>query len=749
MKKYMQDDNKYSMMLGGIVAIIILIVSVYSSVSQKRMEKYVHHAVEQNVESISDSVDAYISSALDSMKLISYLAAQNMTTSSIENSDKVLAPLKDQTPFDNINYVNQNGLDYTNQGEWVDVSDCEYYLEGIHGNSGIWVDYFPKDQEEYLFVFYTPLQDNGEITGVLTGTFCADTYILPLLETNFFGEDMRGILCDENGQVISSSLDTKRDASLEDILCLYEVKDKEKPYFYQHFEDADGSVFHLKVKSGEMLACINKDEHTGWRIVQIVPPGSVMSVMQQNTINMYLILAFMGVLFLLYLFYLITDSKKRHRKQLDEKDRVVKNYEQILTMTASETYKAVRRLDLETEQSDYIYFEDGQVHQVKLGSWREWFERQEKNVHPDDYERIKTIFDIDNIRMMEEGKTFQEIFRAATKNKDVYYNTYSTTVSITSIDGKKTALITIIDNTKAIMNDWKQKRWITSVANIYISMYALDLKNDTWEVLKTTEQIANEIGEGANDAEIRLKKAIPKLTDEQYQDAMLEFVDFQTLDERMKGVNTITFEFVGSNANWCRARFIAVDYDADHHLSHVLLVVENIDAVKRKANRLLYLSETDLMTEIRNRGSGEKKIRELVATNQAGMFCLLDVDKFKSINDNFGHSVGDKVLIEIAKCLKDSFRDTDIVMRLGGDEFAVYAKGVTTKELAKSSVERFFKKIDHIDISELKDHKISVSVGIILKMENDGLGFETLYHNADVCAYESKKITGNAYTIYE
>ncbi len=54
----------------------------------------------------------------------------------------------------------------------------------------------------------------------------------------------------------------------------------------------------------------------------------------------------------------------------------------------------------------------------------------------------------------------------------------------------------------------------------------------------------------------------------------------------------------------------AVDYDEKNRLSHVLLAVENIDAEKRKANRLLYLSVTDLMTEIRNRGSGEKKIRD-------------------------------------------------------------------------------------------------------------------------------------------
>ena len=127
----------------------------------------------------------------------------------------------------------------------------------------------------------------------------------------------------------------------------------------------------------------------------------------------------------------------------------------------------------------------------------------------------------------------------------------------------------------------------------------------------------------------------------------------------------------------------------------------------------------------------------------------MDADKFKSINDNYGHDVGDKVIKAIAHCMNKSFRNSDVILRLGGDEFAAYALDVTDEARAKIIIERLFSEIDKIDIPELGDRKINISLGAAFFVFSEGSTFDDIYKRADVAVYQSKKISGNSYTIHK
>lgn len=174
----------------------------------------------------------------------------------------------------------------------------------------------------------------------------------------------------------------------------------------------------------------------------------------------------------------------------------------------------------------------------------------------------------------------------------------------------------------------------------------------------------------------------------------------------------------------------------------------DITANKRMETELFYLSQTDALTKINNRGSGERRIELLLKKGECGMFCLFDADKFKSINDNFGHAVGDEVLIEIAKAMKRAFRGNDIIMRLGGDEFAIFAVGITDKKIGAMCIERFFACINEISIKALRDRKIAVSLGAVLA-GGTGETFDHLYTQADELLYECKKLPGSQYSFYQ
>lgn len=159
------------------------------------------------------------------------------------------------------------------------------------------------------------------------------------------------------------------------------------------------------------------------------------------------------------------------------------------------------------------------------------------------------------------------------------------------------------------------------------------------------------------------------------------------------------------------------------------------------------LSETDIMTGLYNRGTGEKLTRSMIESKTVGMFCMMDLNRFKTINDTLGHSIGDEVLIQFAKELKASFRRDDIVFRLGGDEFAVFAPGIESREIGERILKKFVHRLKAIDLPALGDISIETSIGAIITSP-DSNSFESVYNSTDSCVYISKhgKDKGSALT---
>jgi diguanylate cyclase (GGDEF)-like protein len=172
--------------------------------------------------------------------------------------------------------------------------------------------------------------------------------------------------------------------------------------------------------------------------------------------------------------------------------------------------------------------------------------------------------------------------------------------------------------------------------------------------------------------------------------------------------------------------------------------VDDIVASAKERQNLEILASTDIMTGILNRGSGERKVIDAIANNKAGMLCILDVDRFKDTNDDYGHNVGDKVLRGIADVLKLTFRDEDIIFRLGGDEYAVYVMNMCDEESGRAVMDRVFNEIAKLDVPELEKRDICVSAGASFFREGDKRSFDELYKLADNGVYESKKISGSA-----
>lgn len=198
-----------------------------------------------------------------------------------------------------------------------------------------------------------------------------------------------------------------------------------------------------------------------------------------------------------------------------------------------------------------------------------------------------------------------------------------------------------------------------------------------------------------------------------------------------------------------------MNYDNVNKEKLIQILIEK-DKILRKLfeenKKFKYLASIDAMTGILNRKSGlkllEKNFHVSNINNTNIVVCFIDVDKFKHINDDFGHQEGDKLLINLASILKNSIRKTDFVIRMGGDEFLIVFPQTTMKEANKVWY-RILKKVEDINENNEK-YKLSLSNGFYEydnQIENK-LTVNELIRRADTQMYKTKKRKRRIYKIY-
>ena len=159
-------------------------------------------------------------------------------------------------------------------------------------------------------------------------------------------------------------------------------------------------------------------------------------------------------------------------------------------------------------------------------------------------------------------------------------------------------------------------------------------------------------------------------------------------------------------------------------------------------------ADTDLLTGLMIRNAAQMDVeRHLAETDESGVMMLLDLDRFKSVNDRLGHQMGDKVLIEVAADLKKMFRNTDVLSRLGGDEFIVYMRAVPEKEWAIQRAEQVVREVRRWVGDGTTNIQVTASVGIVMT-DTVERTYEELYRAADIAMYFAKAQGGNQAVFY-
>jgi diguanylate cyclase (GGDEF)-like protein len=167
---------------------------------------------------------------------------------------------------------------------------------------------------------------------------------------------------------------------------------------------------------------------------------------------------------------------------------------------------------------------------------------------------------------------------------------------------------------------------------------------------------------------------------------------------------------------------------------------EDVTEKRQAQERISFLARHDLLTGLPNRGVLREEIERALAGSRRGeamaLLCL-DLDRFKPVNDTYGHATGDALLKQVSLRLRECVREVDVVARLGGDEFAVVQRGgeqpTGSTRLAHRIIEALGRPF------EVDGHVVHIgtSVGIALA-PHDGNDPETLQRNADLALYGAK-----------
>ena len=184
---------------------------------------------------------------------------------------------------------------------------------------------------------------------------------------------------------------------------------------------------------------------------------------------------------------------------------------------------------------------------------------------------------------------------------------------------------------------------------------------------------------------------------------------------------------------WCLIQYI---YIFDHEkLASVIGKIIDIDEQKSREERLEIKAAMDGLTRLYNKESAEERIVRLLQEDSCGTLILLDIDDFKTINDQYGHDKGDEVLRSVAGGLRDAFRGDDVLGRVGGDEMLVYMRNSSEREPAVRKLEEVQQRLH-----ELSDEwpQVTLSAGIAF-YPGDGGNYSELFHAADQAMYKAKR----------
>ena len=177
------------------------------------------------------------------------------------------------------------------------------------------------------------------------------------------------------------------------------------------------------------------------------------------------------------------------------------------------------------------------------------------------------------------------------------------------------------------------------------------------------------------------------------------------------------------------------------------------DITERKLTeqRVHHVAQHDVLTGLPNRSLLQDRLEQAIAfasrSGRPAWVMLIDLDRFKFVNDSMGHKAGDVLLVTVAARLRSSLRDSDTVARLSGDEFVVILNEHSDEPLSPAMVQRVMDGVAQPVILGTKEFFVTCSIGVAV-YPCEGTSSDNLIEHADIAMYRTKKLGRNNFQFY-
>ncbi|HCT98934.1 MAG TPA: diguanylate cyclase [Methylococcaceae bacterium] len=242
----------------------------------------------------------------------------------------------------------------------------------------------------------------------------------------------------------------------------------------------------------------------------------------------------------------------------------------------------------------------------------------------------------------------------------------------------------------------------------------------------------------------------PALLNSHYHDSQFYFALYRQLLTSEQWVGEIWIKCKNNNLLPLKLSLYSVK-DEQGVITHFVGIFSDLSAHKSTENELSKLAHYDSLTGLANRAQFVERLQftlDMAKRNRhQSALMLLDVDRFKLVNDTLGHQLGDELLVQVARRLKQCVREVDTVSRLGGDEFTIILGTIQSSENAAGVAKKILHALSTPFILNEREVFVSVSIGITV-FPLDGDSVHLLIKNADTAMYHAKESGRNNYQYF-